>query len=62
MKTKIVKFKSYDGYELEGTLLKAENEKGALLFVHGITSSRDELGFHSDYAQFLSEKIGRAHV
>ena len=55
MKTKIVKFKSYDGYELEGTLLKAENEKGALLFVHGITSSRDELGFHSDYAQFLSE-------
>jgi hypothetical protein len=55
METKIVKFRSYDGYKLEGTLIKADNEKGALLFVHGITSSKDELGFHSDYAQFLSE-------
>jgi hypothetical protein len=55
MKTMILKFKSLDGYSLEGTLTKAANEKGALLFVHGITSSRDELGFHSDYAQFLSE-------
>ena len=55
MKEMTIKFKSYDGYELEGTLLKADKEKGALLFVHGITSSRDELGFHSDYAQFLSE-------
>jgi len=54
MKTMILKFKSLDGYSLEGTLTKAANEKGALLFVHGITSSRDELGFHSDYAQFLS--------
>lgn len=49
-----IKFKSYDGYELAGTLLKADNEKAALVFVHGITSSKDELGFHSDYAQFLS--------
>lgn len=55
MVEKKIKFKSYDGYELEGTLLKADNEKGALLFVHGITSSRDELGFHSDYAKFLSK-------
>lgn len=53
MTESIIKFKSYDGYELEGTLLKADKEKGALLFVHGITSSRDELGFHSDYAKFL---------
>jgi len=55
METKKVKFKSYDGYELEGTLIKANSEKGALLFVHGITSSRDELGFHSDYAKFLAD-------
>ena len=55
MKEMTIKFKSYDGYELEGTLLKADKEKGALLFVHGITSSRDELGFHSDYAKFLGE-------
>ena len=50
-----IKFKSYDGYELSGKLLKARSEKGALLFVHGIASSKDELGFHSDYADFLCE-------
>lgn len=50
-----IKFKSYDGCELKGTFLKADKEKAALLFVHGITSSRDELGFHSDYAAFLYE-------
>lgn len=55
MKEKSIKFKSYDGYELTGTLIKADKEKAALLFVHGITSSRDELGFHSDYAEYLSE-------
>ncbi len=55
MNEKKVSFQSYDGYKLEGTLLKAKNEKGAVLFVHGITSSRDELGFHSDYAKFLGE-------
>lgn len=55
MKESIIKFKSYDGCELVGTLLKADKEKAALVFVHGITSSKDELGFHSDYANFLSE-------
>ena len=50
-----LKFKSYDGTELSGTLLKADKEKAALVFVHGITSSKDELGFHSDYANFLAE-------
>jgi pimeloyl-ACP methyl ester carboxylesterase len=49
------KFKSYDGTELSGTLFKADKEKAALVFVHGITSSKDELGFHSDYATFLAE-------
>jgi esterase/lipase len=52
---KIIEFQSYDGSKLEGTVRQAENERAALLFVHGITSSRDELGFHSDYAQFLGE-------
>jgi pimeloyl-ACP methyl ester carboxylesterase len=55
MKESKVKFQSYDGYELEGTLIKAKQEKAGLIFVHGITSSRDELGFHSDYAKFLSD-------
>jgi pimeloyl-ACP methyl ester carboxylesterase len=55
MKESIIKFKSYDGYEIDGTLLNADKEKGALLFVHGITSSRDELGFHSEYAKFLGQ-------
>jgi uncharacterized protein len=55
MEEKIVKFKSYDGYELQGTLKKANKQKAALLFVHGITSSRDELGFHSGYARYLSD-------
>lgn len=55
MKEKSIKFKSYDGFDLEGTLLKAGKEKAALLFVHGITSSRNELGFHSDYAIFLGK-------
>ncbi len=55
MEEKIIRFKSYDGSDLEGTLIKAEKEKGALFFVHGITSSRDELGFHSDYAKYLSK-------
>lgn len=55
MKTRLIKFKSYDGSSLEGTFVEAKNEKGALLFVHGITSSRDELGFHSDYAEYLGD-------
>ncbi len=55
MNSKKVTFLSYDGYQLEGTFIKAEKEKAALIFVHGITSSRDELGFHSDYANFLAE-------
>lgn len=53
MNAKLVKFKSYDGYSLEGTLVNASDERGALLFVHGITSSRDELGFHSDFSEYL---------
>jgi pimeloyl-ACP methyl ester carboxylesterase len=54
MAEKKVKFQSYDGYKLEGTLTSSKDERAAVLFVHGITSSRDELGFHSDYATFLA--------
>jgi pimeloyl-ACP methyl ester carboxylesterase len=56
MKELKINFKSYDGYELSGTLIKADKESSALIFVHGITSSKDELGFHSDFAEFLSNK------
>ena len=57
MKPEKLKFSSYDGYKLEGTFQPAEgNTIAALLFVHGITSSRDELGFHSDMAIFLAQK------
>ncbi|MBX2980268.1 MAG: alpha/beta fold hydrolase [Flavobacteriales bacterium] len=55
MTEETIKFSSYDGYKLEGTMQRAAKEKAALLFVHGITSSRDELGFHSDYANYLAE-------
>jgi esterase/lipase len=48
-------FQSYDGYKLKGTYCAAAKPQAAVLFVHGITSSRDELGFHSDYAHFLAD-------
>lgn len=52
----ILTFESYDGYKLEGTYSSSAKPKAAVLFVHGITSSRDELGFHSDFARFLAGK------
>jgi uncharacterized protein len=56
-KTEELKFRSYDGYKLRGSYLEPQGKTiGALLFVHGITSSRDELGFHSDMADFLAER------
>ncbi|WP_456438561.1 alpha/beta hydrolase family protein [Psychroserpens sp.] len=55
MNEQYINFKSYDGTILEGTFIKAKTEKTAVLFVHGITSSRNELGFHSEYAKFLFE-------
>ena len=56
MNSHSIKFTSYDGYPLEGSIQAAGDEKAALLFVHGITSSRDELGFHSDYADFFAQR------
>ena len=47
-------FRSYDGTVLEGTLVKGEGTKdGVVLLVHGISSSRDELGLFSGLAAHL---------
>ncbi len=48
-------FRSYDGTELEGTLVVGNGSRDALvLMVHGITSSRDEFGLFSDFAKHLA--------
>ncbi len=57
MKKSKIKFQSYDGYKLDGTFQDAAHEEIAVvLFVHGITSDRDELGFHSDMAVYLAKQ------
>lgn len=49
-------FRSYDGTSLEGTLSVATRPSEAVaLLVHGITSSRDELGLFSGLAQHLAK-------
>jgi uncharacterized protein len=52
----IYRFQSYDGTSLEGTLTTAEDSArdGLVLMVHGINSSRDELGLFSAFAEHLS--------
>jgi uncharacterized protein len=51
------RFMSYDGTELEGTLMPAQLDRETLvLMVHGITSSRDEFGLFSDLASELAEE------
>lgn len=55
MKEQRHKFTSYDGTALEGTLTSSSNApNGVALLVHGITSSRDELGLYSGLAEHLS--------
>lgn len=50
------RFISYDGTELEGTLMPARSGRDTLvLMVHGITSSRDEFGLFSGLASELAE-------
>jgi len=50
------RFRSYDGTELEGTLMPARLDRETLvLMVHGITSSRDEFGLFSGLASELAE-------
>ncbi len=48
-------FTSFDGTKLEGTLnLPDKNVDRLVILVHGITSSRDELGLFSGLAKYLS--------
>ena len=50
-------FRSFDGTELEGTF--ADGQRAAVpvaILVHGITSSRDELGLFSGLASYLAGK------
>jgi uncharacterized protein len=50
-------FRSYDGTILEGTAAGGEGSRDAVvLFVHGISSSRDEFGLFSDFAEHLARK------
>jgi len=50
-------FRSYDGTALEGTLAEAEASREAVvLMVHGITSSRDEFGLFSGFADHLARE------
>lgn len=50
------RFDSYDGTSLEGTLTPAKHSArdAVVLMVHGINSSRDELGLFSGFAEHLS--------
>ncbi len=50
-------FRSYDGTVLEGTLEKGDTlGDSVVLLVHGITSSRDEFGLFSDFAEHLAQE------
>ena len=50
-------FRSYDGTRLEGTLAKGDGPRnGVVLMVHGITSSRDEFGLYSGFAEHLARE------
>lgn len=51
------KFRSYDGTALEGTFVQGNGRRDAVvLLVHGITSSRDELGLFSGFAAHLAQE------
>jgi uncharacterized protein len=50
-------FRSYDGTMLEGTLLRGERASNSIvILVHGITSSRDEFGLFSGFAEHLVQQ------
>lgn len=56
MKTTRHRFRSYDGTPLDGTLQPGTTPGGnVVLMVHGITSSRDELGLFSGLSQRLAD-------
>lgn len=49
------RFKSYDGTDLEGTFASGDDRgEDVVLMVHGINSSRDELGLFSGFAEYLA--------
>ncbi len=48
-----IKFKSFDGSDLVGTLAGEEHDDHGVLLVHGLPSDKDEWGFYSDFARFL---------
>jgi pimeloyl-ACP methyl ester carboxylesterase len=51
------RFRSYDGTELEGTLSVGDRSRDSIvLLVHGITSSRDEFGLFSGFAEYLARR------
>lgn len=54
----LIKFNSLDGTELNGvfTHQKSDTElRGCFLLMHGIPSEKNEWGFYSDMAEYLSE-------
>lgn len=55
MKTKR-HFRSYDGTALVGTFVPGKERRAVVLLVHGITSSQDELGLFSCFAEHLQEQ------
>lgn len=56
METKL-RFRSYDGTLLKGTYVSCDQTNDSLtLLVHGITSSRDELGLFSGLAHHLEKE------
>ena len=48
-------FYSLDGYRLEGTFRNVPNPKHAILLVHGITVTREEDGFYTEFAKKLDK-------
>lgn len=55
MSERVVRFRSFDGVELEGTLLKPQEQlANPILLVHGIDSDREEYGFFTRMASALA--------
>jgi uncharacterized protein len=51
------RFRSYDGTVLEGTLTEGNGTRDSVvILVHGITSSRDEFGLFSGFAEHLARE------
>lgn len=56
MESKAVRFRSFDGVSLEGTLTLPDGPcHSGVVQVHGIDSDRDEYGFYSRMSDFLGD-------